>query len=645
MKIKQLSLRSQLNLIFLPLFLVFITPVIIINYFITKDNINHMINDQLKHLSNSVSINIKSLINITMREHLKRVVEKKQSLIEEYAGQIKKGELLHKKLIDRILIGKIIRAPVKNVFFFMVDISQYPNVTDIMGNPGFPLGNVQLKSLIEEATDNIYGYMEFYVENPSSFKRQKKSLYYTLIKKYNLVLFAVSNKEEVGNLMDLDDISDDVLSIRIGVNGYASILDMDGNLLVHPWNQNENVYHLKDAHGKTFIKEIINNKNGSLTYDWEYGQGIQKSVAYYRYIPDTKIILWISACLADHYEPLYRIRHISIAILVLAILVTFPAIIYSASVITRPLIDIINTFKEITEKLNFKEVHIHANKEAMALGKSFNIMIRKIKEASDELHEEISERKKAEEERDRVEKERESLIVKLEAQNTELELFNYMVSHDLKSPLVTIRGFIGFLLKDINSGNIERARSDIERINNATKKMQRLLNELLELSRIGRVVNPPENIPLNELIPEAITTVSGRLEKMNIQVFVSDSLPTVYGDRSRVCEVFENLIDNAAKFMGDQPHPKIDIRTRQDGKKTVVYVKDNGIGIDPKYHEKVFDLFSRLDQNIEGTGIGLAIVKRIVEIQGGRIWAESQGLKKGTTICLILPNESEINQS
>jgi signal transduction histidine kinase len=100
--------------------------------------------------------------------------------------------------------------------------------------------------------------------------------------------------------------------------------------------------------------------------------------------------------------------------------------------------------------------------------------------------------------------------------------------------------------------------------------------------------------------------------------------------------VFENLIDNAVKFVAEQPNPRVGIGAREDGDETVFYVRDNGIGIDPRYHEKIFDLFDKLDQGTEGTGVGLAIVKRIVEVHGGRIWVESGGTGKGTTFCFTL---------
>ncbi len=240
-------------------------------------------------------------------------------------------------------------------------------------------------------------------------------------------------------------------------------------------------------------------------------------------------------------------------------------------------------------------------------------------------------------ERLRTEAEREKLIEELGTKNAELERFTYTASHDLKSPIITIRGFLGHLEKDAASGNTMRLKQDIERIRDAADKMYALLNDLLELSRIGRVLNPPEKINVRELINEAIRLVSGRLEENKVTVQILSFEESVYGDRTRLIEVFQNLIDNAAKFTRAQVLPVIEIGYGGDkDNKPVFYVHDNGIGIAPEHHERIFGLFNKLDGNFEGTGVGLAIVKRIVELHGGGIWVESEA-GKGTTFYFSLP--------
>jgi signal transduction histidine kinase len=140
-----------------------------------------------------------------------------------------------------------------------------------------------------------------------------------------------------------------------------------------------------------------------------------------------------------------------------------------------------------------------------------------------------------------------------------------------------------------------------------------------------------------ELAREASQLVAGQLEARGVQVNIAPNLPLVSGDRPRLVEVFQNLIDNAVKFMGDQPAPCVDIGMREDEAGPVFFVRDNGSGIAARYHQRIFGLFERLEQNTEGTGVGLALVKRIIEVHGGRIWVESDGPGQGSTFYFTLP--------
>ncbi|MBE0672175.1 MAG: PAS domain-containing protein [Anaerolineales bacterium] len=231
----------------------------------------------------------------------------------------------------------------------------------------------------------------------------------------------------------------------------------------------------------------------------------------------------------------------------------------------------------------------------------------------------------------------ERLVRELELKNAELERFTYTASHDLKSPLITIRGFLGYLKQDAQNGNFERLNSDIQRISDATEKMHRLLNELLELSRIGRVANEAQNIPFSEIVEDALQRVEGQLKGNQVQVTVGSGFPVVRVDRERMVEVIQNLVDNATKFFGDQPSPQIEIGYKTEADQTIFFVRDNGIGIKREFHERIFGLFDKLDATSTGTGVGLALVKRIVEVHGGKIWVESEE-GAGSTFCFTLGN-------
>lgn len=233
--------------------------------------------------------------------------------------------------------------------------------------------------------------------------------------------------------------------------------------------------------------------------------------------------------------------------------------------------------------------------------------------------------------------------LEIRKKNEELTRFIYTVSHDLKSPLVTIKSFSNYLQEDILNNDKEAQDRDLNFIRNAADKMARLLDELLELSRIGRKEKPKVNIPMEEVVQAARDLVAGRLEEKKIKVSVTGIPVMLHGHAQRFIQLYQNLVDNSAKFMGDQQYPFIEIGAfNGENNEVVMFVRDNGKGIDPRYHHKIFGLFEKMDVETEGTGIGLALVKRIVEVHGGRIWFISEGNEKGTTFYFTLEGTSII---
>jgi signal transduction histidine kinase len=304
----------------------------------------------------------------------------------------------------------------------------------------------------------------------------------------------------------------------------------------------------------------------------------------------------------------------------------------------RSVARVINDIKSGNTSSRFT-VKGNANDEIVQLGVILNEMLDTIDRSKSQLLDYQKQLESKVSELDARQRERERLIEELETKNAELERFTYTVSHDLKSPLITIRGFLGFLEEDAASGDAVRVKSDISRITEATDKMRSMLDDLLELSRIGRLLNPLEEVEFGDIVNEALNMIAGRMKEKNIRIIMADDLPKVHGDRQRLREVVQNLLDNAVKYSCAQPSPVIEIGHRKTSEQDVFFIKDNGMGIDPKYQDKIFGLFEKLDPSVEGTGIGLAIAKRVIEIHGGHIWVESEGAGRGSTFCFTLPKK------
>ncbi len=224
--------------------------------------------------------------------------------------------------------------------------------------------------------------------------------------------------------------------------------------------------------------------------------------------------------------------------------------------------------------------------------------------------------------------------------NEELERFSYTVSHDLRSPLVTIKGFMGLLREDIRDGNLQETQESMMRIENATDKMQQLLEDLLQLSRVGRIVNPYERFSMTTVAYEAKELLFGLINEKKCEIKIQEDMPLVFADKSRTRELYQNLIENAIKFSKPQEKPQVQVYSTTRDEKTVFCVRDNGIGIPSEYQERIFGLFNKLDSNSQGTGVGLSLVKHIVENHKGTIWVESEGHNAGTLFCFTLNTDN-----
>jgi len=222
--------------------------------------------------------------------------------------------------------------------------------------------------------------------------------------------------------------------------------------------------------------------------------------------------------------------------------------------------------------------------------------------------------------------ERRRAETELARKNAELENYVHSVSHDLRSPLVSLLGFSRLLRQDHGDQLGESGRHFLDRIEQAGRTMEALINDLLELSRIGQTGERKALVDPLKILHQLRAELKPRLEAQNVSLVVPDSPPLVLCDRTRLYQLFSNLIGNALEHMGPCAEPRIEIEVAEDPDQQRITVRDNGRGIDPQHHERIFELFQSLGPRADGrrgTGVGLAIVKKIVETHGGAVWVES----------------------
>jgi PAS domain S-box-containing protein len=228
--------------------------------------------------------------------------------------------------------------------------------------------------------------------------------------------------------------------------------------------------------------------------------------------------------------------------------------------------------------------------------------------------------------------------------NQELEEFTYVVSHDLKEPLRTLEAFSTFLQQDYGQALGGDGAEYIGHLVAASRRLGRLIDDLLALSRAGKVINTPAAFNLDEAVRVVVADLSDLVHRKGAQVRIEGELPRVAGDRDRIGQLLANLIGNGLKYNQSSP-PVVAIGCSPpaaDKERVTVFVRDNGIGIPPQYHEQIFRLFRRLHrrEEYEGNGAGLAICKKIVEAHGGRIWVESEA-GSGATFYFTLPRGTD----
>ena len=251
------------------------------------------------------------------------------------------------------------------------------------------------------------------------------------------------------------------------------------------------------------------------------------------------------------------------------------------------------------------------------------------------ISEDITDRKRAEQQLASLNTGLQLRTAELESANKELEAFSYSVSHDLRAPLRHINGFAGMLMRQSAASLDPKAQHYLETIANSAKSMGVLIDDLLAFSRMGRTQMQDERVNLADLIAQVRGGMGDQAAAAEWHIA---ALPVVHGDPAMLRLVFTNLLANALKYAGRGQRPVIEVGTQSAAAEVIVYVRDNGVGFDMKYAHKLFGVFQRLhsDDEFEGTGIGLANVRRIVNRHGGRVWAEGV-VDGGATFYLALP--------
>jgi K+-sensing histidine kinase KdpD len=225
--------------------------------------------------------------------------------------------------------------------------------------------------------------------------------------------------------------------------------------------------------------------------------------------------------------------------------------------------------------------------------------------------------------------------------NKELESFLFIVSHDLRNPILALSGMASLLIEECAENLSENGKHYLSRIQANLHHMETLIKDVLELSKIGRTETQLDKIHVPEVLDEILADAKIKPEYAHIHVCNHNEISSLRYNRHGLRHIFSNLIENAMKFCSYQESARVEIGSEESESEFQFYVKDNGVGIDPKYHQSIFDLFYRIQdlKSVEGTGVGLTIVQRVLETYGGKAWIDSEK-GRGTTFFFAIPKYS-----
>ncbi len=570
-----------------------------------------------------------------IKNYLRAIAEKNKDVVSFYYNQYKEGLMTEeqaKKLATEVLLSQRIG---ESGYIYAVNSEGSIVVHPVKSLIGSSLSD---QAFFTNQMRTHHGYVEYMWKNPEEALERSKALYMDYFEPWDWIIAVSSYREEFNQLINIHDYEKDLLSVKLGKTGYIYIMDLKGNLIIHPFLEGENIADSKDEKGKYFIKEVLEKKNGSIVYPWRNEGEIfpRDKIVIYKSLDELGYIVAGGVYLDELYSDVRQLGFYIAGTTGLAILFALVVSYRLSRSLTKPIVDL----KEASEEILRGNYSVRAtqagNDEIGDLSHAFNNMVTQI----EQNYEEIVKQK------ERIESDSRNLEEMVEQRTQELHVlkeqaesdtqaksdFLANMSHEIRTPINAITGFtylMGLTQMDAQQNDYTN------KIEQSAQLLLGLINDILDFSKIEAGRLELESVPFNlqKLISEVTDMLSVKAIEKNLALtyHMDSEIPELLlGDPLRLRQILINLMNNAIKFTEKgQIEVNVGLVAACDqGYQLAFAVTDSGVGIPEDKLGTIFCAFTQSDNSISrhygGTGLGLSITKQLVQLMGGEIQASSQ---------------------
>lgn len=627
-------------------------------YFKFKRDLEKRAEQEMVQANDSTHNLIETAISTTVKNYLKALAEKTRELVKHNYNLYINGKISEQEAYQRskeiILDPEFVKIGKTG---YMSGISANDGVLEI--HPRSPGTNASNYKFMQYAMAEKNGYIDYEWKNIDEDKPRKKAGWMSYFEPWDLIIWPASYRDEFIDFVDLNELRERIQRVRLGKTGYIFILDNKGILVTHPSIQGQNTIDFKDKTGKYFVREILVEKNGQITYYWKNpGEPEErKKTVFFKHLETMDWIICSGVYLDELYEPVNDLKNVLIAISIGILILIGLFSIYIGKTMAKPIKQLSIGAESIGSGNLEVEIPVESRDEIGRLSANFNNMAKslsisqkELKLAKTQLEEKVKERtselEQQKENAERAKKEAEEAKKKAENASQAKSRFLANMSHEIRTPLTSIMGHTELLLP--LAGNYKQ-RHFLEIIKSSCKTLKEFIDDTLYMSRLEaqKIELKIEPVNLKAIFNEMYCNFHYQADRKNLEYLqkINPDIPQYLDmDKIRFKQVLINLIQNAIKFT-DSGHVKITAgmnRIMPDGRQLdlVIAVEDTGIGISKENQGLLFKPYERLDgenkKSNEGSGLGLSISKGIINLMGGRISVESK-VGKGSNFTCVIP--------